>query len=81
MELFDIQSLRPSVITPTPPGSPKVHRDFTLLAQRAPISPNSPNCSGISSIGGEVFQELGSLNLTVEKASTSDSLRVKHGTS
>ena len=94
LELFNIQSQRPSVITPTPPGSPKVQRASTPLAQRVhippspnsrisfgqyhlDIPPNSSTCSDISSIGGEVFPEIESLNSTVEKVSKSISLSSK----
>ena len=54
-ELSEIQSQRPTVITPTPPGSPKPQRASTPLAQTLPNSLNSPTCSEVSSIGGEVF--------------------------
>ena len=68
-ELLEIQSQRPTVITPTPPGSPKPQRASTHLAQLLPIPPrhssfcqinryippNSPTCSEVSSIGGEVL--------------------------
>ena len=53
----DIQSQRPTVITPTHPGSPKPQRASTPLAQTLPNSLNSPTCSEVSSIGGEVFQD------------------------
>ena len=75
-DLLEIQSQRPSVITPTPPISPKDKdcRASTPLNQTLPIPPNhsscvsfgqidlhippnSPTCSEISSIGGEVFLE------------------------
>ena len=75
-DLLEIQSQRPSVITPTPPISPKDkdYRVSTPLNQTLPIPPNhsscvsfgqidlhippnSPTCSEISSIGGEVFLE------------------------
>ena len=73
-ELLSIQSQRPSVITPTPPGSPRNVRASTPIAGALSIPPNSgscfpfgpvdlhvppnsPTCSDISSIGGEVFQE------------------------
>ena len=72
-ELLSIQSQRPSVITPTPPGSPKDVRASTPLITTHSIlpnsrscfsfgqidlhiPPNSPTCSEISSIGGEVFE-------------------------
>ena len=46
LELFDIQSQRPTVITPTPPGSPKLYRVSTPLGQTLPIPPNfSPSVS------------------------------------
>ena len=88
VELLDIQSQRrPSVITPTPPGSPKVQRASTPLAQRAhippnpnsrisfgqyhlDIPPNSPTCSEISSIGGEVFQVEESLEPVLQSIPT-----------
>ena len=83
-ELLEIQSQRPSVITPTPPGSPRLTRASTPIAQTLPIPsvasscisfgqnnlhipPNSPTCSNISSIGGEVFQDFDNLEPAVEK--------------
>ena len=95
LELFEIQSQRPTVITPTPPGSPKPHRASTPLAQTLPIPPrhsscitfgqidlhiphNSPTCSEISSIGGEVFLDDVRTDLvlpsipTVDRTSNSD---------
>ena len=88
-ELLEIQSQRPSVITPTPPGTPKLNRVSTPIAhQTLPIPPgdsscisfgqdnlhippNSPACSNISSIGGEVFQDFDNLEPTVDTISRS----------
>ena len=44
LELFEIQSQRPTVITPTPPGSPKPQRASTPLAQTLPIPPRHSSC-------------------------------------
>ena len=93
-ELLEIQSQRPSVITPTPPGSPRLNRASTPKVQTLPIPtvgsscisfsqnnlhipPNSPTCSNISSIGGEVFQDFDNLEPTVEKISRTLTLRPK----
>ena len=43
-ELSEIQSQRPSVITPTPPGSPTPQRASTPLAQTLPIPPRYSSC-------------------------------------
>ena len=69
-----IQSQSPTVITPTPPGSPKPQRASIPLTPTLPNPPrhsscitfgqinldnppNSPTCSEVSPIGGEVFQD------------------------
>ena len=43
-ELINNQYQRPTVITPTPPGSPKAVRSSTPLARTLPIPPNSRSC-------------------------------------
>ena len=86
-ELLEIQSQRPSVITPTPPGSPRVIRASTPLEQIFPIPPTtspcvssdqielhippaSPTCSEISSIGGDVFPAVESLEPVLHSINT-----------
>ena len=44
-ELLEINSQRPSVITPTPPGSPRTQRASTPTAQSIPIPPNPRSCA------------------------------------
>ena len=49
-ELLEINSQRPSVITPTPPGSPRTQRASTPAAQSIPIPPNPRSCASADPI-------------------------------